>query len=1446
MPRVELLITWTLRLTLLGLVSAALPAQWGGTTDEPLYSIPRSQDDIHEVRLADREIREQEFTSAVERLHLLLRRGRKGLLEIVPGRYVGMRSAIIGRLRDMPEGGLAAYEKLTSREAGDLVRTAFVGRNFEGLRVLAGRFPTSIPGRKARLRLGDLWLEAGRGGKATLEYSRLLEAMATRDPARGLVRARLTAAQTLVNRKAGDAEILALADSADSGMGWISYGGGRDGTSSMRLPNALGRDVVKFQLASPGYGSYYPLTVHAAGGLGGLYFNTGHKVIAHDPIGGRRRWESEGPMVGSNDRDAYYETLSKEMLLSCAVSPNVIVAALQVPNATKRRSFHQLELLYKLPSRRLFAFDRHTGKRLWAHWDYQTGPRSKIFVAHNAPSPPIIEGDTVYAPTNDPTGAIAYYLAAYELRTGKPRWRTLICSSQGEVNMFGNAKIEYAATPVALYEGVLYGTTNLGLCYAADAATGRVRWCSSYPIIPLPRTRLRGQPVRQVFFANNPIIVSHGVMLCTPLDSEHVLGLDIKTGKILWKLHWRNQANHQNNLKWMIGVQRDEVILTGNGVVGVKIRPDGRIPQVRQIRKPQSYSGLSSRIARGAVAGDHIVHPMPEGLSVFDAAGNAHARQFPIQSPGNMLMVDGIVVSARANGVQIYLDHDGLMELARAAIKKDRANPANYLRLAMLLRGGKRSVDMSGLRGENTVKLLRQGIKAATKAGLGGGSPMLKSLTSELFKISMLRAESESKRGAKDRALTILQRARDESGDTGNWIVAQLKILTLLEGSNSKYLAELQRLSATHGHTWHKFPEVGRMPVRPYTIWKSVPYLTKRTDVIARCQDLLEDHPDVHLQNESGRDFALRTISALLERHGRKIYAAIETRAEEQLLAAGADVVLLRGVDRRFPHSLAADKARNRVLDQAVMRGDLATAAAMARRSDEELDAGMLRRLMIAAGKAGNVPLCHALGQRLLRHHADESSDFPTDKGRKISDVVTLPKLPTATVVHALPPTLTDLKTLENPGRTRLDILDAQIPHGYSAPKNRLLYVAAGINELRGYDLTKDGTDPVFSVRAQLRLHILTPDDELLRLCGDRLIVNEGTQLRALHSETGEEIWTQPAGKKRSFQVIGVQSGIIHAFSTLSDHGDGGSILGFDALSGAQLFTHVFPVMSETIAPIGFVGDLWTLHVPRGTARVEVHRIDGVTGRLRHKFTIPTSIQTKLGMKADRSGIVRVRAVQSSMLVDESSIYLPVGDSRTKPFVAAFAHKGAHRWNWKSPATRANLKYAAMHGAKLVLLEETSGRRSSSRIIVIDKKNGLEKKGTRFAGLARILNIRPEPFAPNLLIVEINAESTALLGYSLDNKVPSFRYNTNKRPVFWHHPVIGKTFLAAPFIDSSGSRMELLVIDLKTKKTALPGTKKSRPLPRRSTGYRIVHHGARILCQSQKGIQILSNAEDKK
>jgi outer membrane protein assembly factor BamB len=182
-----------------------------------------------------------------------------------------------------------------------------------------------------------------------------------------------------------------------------------------------------------------------------------------------------------------------------------------------------------------------------------------------------VVADTIYVATYDQTGAIQYYLTAYDLASGKPIWRRLICSSQLEVNMFGNAQHEFAAAPLTFEGGVLYATTNLGVCYAVDAQDGRIRWISAYDTIPMPATQLSGQMPRPVVFANAPGVVLEDVFVCTPLDSFSALAFDTNNGKLAWRMLYQAQAESSNNdIQWLLGALGDEVIFSGRGVVAVQ------------------------------------------------------------------------------------------------------------------------------------------------------------------------------------------------------------------------------------------------------------------------------------------------------------------------------------------------------------------------------------------------------------------------------------------------------------------------------------------------------------------------------------------------------------------------------------------------------------------------------------------------------------------------------------------------------------------------------------------------------------------------------------------------------------------------------------------------------------------------------------------------------------
>ena len=181
-------------------------------------------------------------------------------------------------------------------------------------------------------------------------------------------------------------------------------------------------------------------------------------------------WVSDSPLGNARP----YESTNEDMPLAATVGGDVVVAALQVPEGSSNVDFHGgIRVITKLPMRRLFAWSRSTGKELWRHWDDAEGPRARRFRGHDACANPLAAGDLVFAPVHDRSGAIAFSIGAYELRTGNLRWRRLVCSSQQDVNMFGNARSEFTSSPLSLHEGILYGAANLGVAFALEAEIGR-------------------------------------------------------------------------------------------------------------------------------------------------------------------------------------------------------------------------------------------------------------------------------------------------------------------------------------------------------------------------------------------------------------------------------------------------------------------------------------------------------------------------------------------------------------------------------------------------------------------------------------------------------------------------------------------------------------------------------------------------------------------------------------------------------------------------------------------------------------------------------------------------------------------------------------------------------------------------------------------------------------
>lgn len=1388
-----------------------------------LFSLPRAQDDIFEWTQANEDIRSHRYAEAVERLQTLLHSGSHGVvpLDSTGERFHGLRMAVITTLRELPAEGLAAYEKLTQREAASLLRRAFEGGRNEDLPMLARSFPTSEAGLRARIRLGDLCLEAGDGIGAAAHYLQARDGVAETSPLHDALDSRRAAARALSRRHLREPtrelrlvttqiQKLLPGDTNESLIeGWPSYGNGGSPGRAMRAPPGNAKLMWQRQVRPSGFeGSLYPM--HAIGGLRSIFVNDGAKLMAFDALNGELMWDAKGPMAETADSGEYERSINPDVVLTAACNDAIVVAALQVPGIGESQRFRHIDVIRKIPARRLFAFDRTKGgKLLWGHWDHE---RDR-WQGHDAAGPPLIYGDTVIVPSHDQTGAIAYYLSCYELKTGQLLWRRLICSSQGEVNMFGNARKEFAAAPLTIDDGIIYGTTNLGVCFAADARTGDLRWITAYEVIPLPPTRLTGQQAREAFFANSPPSITDGVIACMPLDSAYALGIDMQTGTILWRVYYRIRGGV--DLRWLLGSMDDEFFFGGLGVLAVKARPgsDQSEAAARVVRGPESLGldqyGRTSiyGIPLGALTSNRIYFSTPDGIKVFDKDGDTDPSSSDLDTSsgsglGNLLLVDGLLISIRNGAISAHYDEAQLVEKAERNAEKHKDDAAAILLYASLLRA-RAGDDVGGQKGDKAELWYRKGLDVAKQNGMGISSPTYRRLATDLFALILARAQilAQQSPGA---AAELLGKAREQTIDEKQWIEAQRRRLELLENQPAAYLRELDLMAARHGNVLFRFPGIGRVPTAVFALWQGALHAQTPRHAIERLQDLMENFSDILIGGQPVRQVAAGKQAELIKQHGREIYAPIEKRAGAALERAPDDPELLRALAQQFPHSLAARTAIKTILDLAVRNGDLATAAEAFARALREgaVGGGMLRRMTEAARVAGNLPLARAFANRLLRSHADEISDFHIDGGQRMRDAISLPKLPELTKPLRLKTPRSVIATLNTSvwDGIPIRICDIKVEPTFGQRSDLPCYVSTQGRELRAYDTSKGASmfdEPLFSVPYQY----LSETDQLL-LCDETLLLPELSRVKAIHYQTGEHLWAFEESDDRMIISLGIQEGVLHLFSEMRNAGDGGRLIGIEPITGTVLFRRIFPIDRESIPPTSSHGGLWVLDESSDHDHASIEHIDPLTGfGIRHT---PLKADLLRQLKIDAA---RLQPLLHRMYADEKRVYIPIdGLNEERPRVAAINHEGETLWIWSGEHGRA-LEMVASTDKQTIIIE--SGN-EGSQALVLDSRVGSVISHRKLGRYARALNWsrawgRQTPCPETLLIVHIRHSLEFNIDcISLDGKSPSFSHPLSGD--FEHvedHPIFGEDFLALPVRRPQGAGVLMFVLDLKTRESLL-------------------------------------------
>ena len=1450
------------------------PIDFATSQNDNLFSLTRSQDDIYLLETAIAELADGEHDAAVRRLHELLRIDPVGVVPIAPGRYLGTRAAVVAVLANLSPAARARYEDFARREAGALMSSPINRLSPQQLARLAERFPTTARGQDARLLLGDRALERGDGLTASTHFRAALDASEIGSTAERRAIDRIEVARVLVDpvtaltetsgTKLSDAARAVLPSVVPPAPGRTAINGGRSGRTPMDAP--IGNPIAfwRSEIRAPGFERRIKgdLALFPVGDLESVFIATGQKLIALDPLSRSIRWESVSPLRDFDQdqwnqdedgdrrrtrrrfRSSPSDTINQDMVLAAAVSDDVVVCALQVPDDGANVDFQGgYRIISKIPQRRLFAFSKQTGKILWRHFDELDGPLTRRFRGQDSCGPPVIAGDTVYAPVYDRSGAIAFSVAAYELATGRLKWRRLVCSSQQDVNMFGNARMEFAASPLALHRGAIYGSTNLGVAYAVDAGSGRVRWITSYDVVRMPRAMLHGQPERQVFFSNNAPVLADGVVCMTPLDSQFALGMDAESGDVLWRLPYDARVGTaENRVQWLCGAIFDEFILSGAGVVAVKARPDidfdGRA-SARQVVHPELIAAIRrSRLpARPAVTADHIFIPSDNGVLAFDGNGAPHRSlpNIPVNGyqPGNLMLVDGAICSLRSRAFDFLIDTGALLERSNARIAAAPDDPEALLQLAKLQRS-LLGEEANLAQQDEIQQLFQRGLEACVEAGLPEEHPTRAALQSELYAQALKIAQSAVDRSAAD-ASDLLAAARDLAPDTDRWIAVQSQLLANCREDRPRFLAELEALERRAPAGTMPAPLMMRVPA--FVLWQRALVAEAGAEAALLWQQLLENHGQEQIGRISASSVAEGALTALISSQGRAVYASIERRAEAALDAAEDDDGL-RGVTASFPNSAAAERAGLLLLDRAVAKGDLGAACSVMARAirNDRQTPGLLRRLQVAALARGNRPLAGAVAER-LDQAGDAPSNWQGDEGETFAEasrraLAASPPLPAARL-YAVP--RREISTITPRSRQEyIRMVPNRIADGFGRPADAPVYVVAG-SELVAYDVAARAGKVLFSVPVEFLEHII--------ICGETVVVPDMERLFAVDYRTGDLRWELEFERPRLIESLGVTRGVLHVSAQPAVPDGNSELLGVEPLTGTQLFQRSLSEQHLKPKPVG--QQLLSMAVT--DEGVFIERLDAVTGGVLARIACAAALGP--GMLQLRADSLATRLYPQGMAGDARLIYLPVDGRKqdaTSPQMLALDDAGKLVWRWQGTAGM-SLLMAQRRGDKIVIAETNDQR--TGRMLSLRAADGAELDEVDIGYDAAVLNWeRSWLHNPAPAIVAVGSEmerqlhQRQLVCFAVDAD-QSFAVplrptdgDVERAPLFGEDFV---TFGVRP--KRAGAPFRLYAIDLQTRRGAFTGSTSSRPVRSRGVPHGMTGAGPYTVLATTQGLIVMGD-----
>jgi len=241
-------------------------------------------------------------------------------------------------------------------------------------------------------------------------------------------------------------------------------------------------------------------------------------------------------------------------------------------------------------------------------------------------------------------------------------------------------------------EGVLVCPTGAGAVVAVDLATRTLLWASSYPV-PGPQAAqvirggvriaggagglfrgivINGQLVGGLAVAaagwrDGAVVMSSGVAILAPAESEQLRCLNLRSGELKWELA-------RGDSLYVAGVVDGAVIIVGRHSVDALSLADGH----RVWKRPLSLDAASPS-GRGILTQNRLFLPLdtPEvveiDLEAGSVVGRSRARGGTV--PGNLMAYRGEIVSQGVDSLDVFHQAAPLEERIETALRERPSDP---------------------------------------------------------------------------------------------------------------------------------------------------------------------------------------------------------------------------------------------------------------------------------------------------------------------------------------------------------------------------------------------------------------------------------------------------------------------------------------------------------------------------------------------------------------------------------------------------------------------------------------------------------------------------------------------------------------------------------------------------------------------------------------------------